>query len=179
MSWPLVTERLALRRATADDVEATWRYRQLPEVAQWVEAAPQSLDEYRHWYTDHHAHDVIVECDHVVIGTISIKLVDPWGQRENRELTRGTQAELGWTFDPAYGGKGYATEAVRAVIAQCFNTLGLRRVVAECFAANEPSWRLMERVGMRREGYYRKDSLHRSGQWLDGMSYALLAEEWS
>ena len=47
-----------------------------------------------------------------------------------------------------------------------------------CFADNAPSWRLMERVGMRREAYNVKDSLHRSGEWLDGMMYGLLADEW-
>ena len=47
-----------------------------------------------------------------------------------------------------------------------------------CFADNEPSWRLMERVGMRRELYAVRESLHRSGAWLDGLGYALLADEW-
>ena len=47
-----------------------------------------------------------------------------------------------------------------------------------CFAANEPSWRLMERVGMRREAHNVKDSLHRDHGWQDGYVYALLADEW-
>jgi RimJ/RimL family protein N-acetyltransferase len=50
--------------------------------------------------------------------------------------------------------------------------------VANCFADNEASWRLMERLGMRRELYAVRESLHRSGEWLDAMGYALLAEEW-
>ena len=58
-----------------------------------------------------------------------------------------------------------------------FDGMGLRRVTAGCFAANEPSWRLMERVGMRRETVTVRESLHRSGEWLDGMGYALLADE--
>ena len=57
--------------------------------------------------------------------------------------------------------------------------LGLRRVVATCFADNEPSWRLMERIGMRREQHAVKDALHRSGAWLDSYGYALLATEWA
>src|SRR5690606_12118292 len=90
----------------------------------------------------------------------------------------GVQAELGWVLDPEFTGRGYATEAVRAVIDVCFGPLGLRRVHAGCFAANEPSWRLMERLGMRREEFSRKTGLHRSGEWMDGMNYAVLAEEW-
>jgi RimJ/RimL family protein N-acetyltransferase len=67
---------------------------------------------------------------------------------------------------------------VEEVLRVCFDVLGLRRVVAGCFAANTASWRLMERVGMRREGYAVRDALHRSGEWMDSCEYALLAEEW-
>ena len=86
-------------------------------------------------------------------------------------------AELGWTFDPAFGGQGYATEAVRALIGLCFGQLGLRRLHADCFFDSEPSWRLMERVGLRRELHSVRESLHRTRGWLDGLSYALLADE--
>ncbi len=88
------------------------------------------------------------------------------------------QAELGWVLDPEHTGHGYATEAVRGLLRLCFDDLGLRRVTAVCFADNEASWRLMERVGMRRELHTVRDSLHRSGEWLDGLGYALLADEW-
>jgi RimJ/RimL family protein N-acetyltransferase len=46
------------------------------------------------------------------------------------------------------------------------------------FTDNTTSWRLMERVGMRRETCAVRESLHRSGEWLDGYGYALLADEW-
>jgi RimJ/RimL family protein N-acetyltransferase len=103
---------------------------------------------------------------------------DGWAQAEVAEQARGVHAELGWVMNPRHAGHGYASEAVRELIRLCFDELGLRRVAANCFADNEPSWRLMERVGMRREIYSVRDSLHRSGQWMDGMSYALLADEW-
>ena len=51
-------------------------------------------------------------------------------------------------------------------------------MIANCFAENTPSWRIMERVGMRREAHNVKDSLHRDRGWCDGFVYALLAEEW-
>jgi RimJ/RimL family protein N-acetyltransferase len=113
-----------------------------------------------------------------VVGDLMLKVQDAWAQAEVADHGRGVQAELGWVFDPDHAGHGYATEAVRELIRLCFEDLGLRRVTADCFAGNVASWRLMERVGMRREAYTVRDSLHRSGEWLDGMSYALLAEEW-
>ena len=85
---------------------------------------------------------------------------------------------LGWVVAPSHAGRGIATEAVTALLAICFDHLGLRRVKALCFADNTPSWKLMERVGMRREEYNVRDSLHRDRGWLDGMGYALLADEW-
>ena len=72
-----------------------------------------------------------------------------------------------------------ATEAVRELLRHCFQDLGVRRVTANCFLDNDSSWRLMERVGMRREQHAVRESLHRSGRWLDTVAYALLHEEWS
>jgi RimJ/RimL family protein N-acetyltransferase len=72
----------------------------------------------------------------------------------------------------------YATEAVRTLLPICFNDLGLRRIVANCSADNVASVRLMERIGFRRESHTLKDSLHRFGEWLDGLGYTLTADEW-
>ncbi len=107
-----------------------------------------------------------------------LRVEDAWSQKEVVEDARGRDAELGWVLDPAYVGHGYATEAVRELLRICFVDLGLRRVTAICFADNEASWRLMERVGMRREVHTVEESLHRSGRWLDGLGYAMLAHEW-
>ncbi|PJJ45268.1 RimJ/RimL family protein N-acetyltransferase [Glutamicibacter mysorens] len=185
ISWPVRTERLSMRRVTPDDVEAIWRYRQLAEVTQWITAGPGTLEDFRAMFIakDYPLKDLAVELDTgqgtELIGTVMLDIVDGWGQSEVEHSAKGVEGNLGWSFDPAYGGKGYATEAVRAAIGLCFGPLGLRRVTAECFAANEPSWKLMERLGMRKEFHGRKDSLHRNGEWMDSMAYALLAEEWT
>jgi RimJ/RimL family protein N-acetyltransferase len=85
--------------------------------------------------------------------------------------------EIGYCLDPQYTGQGYATEAVRQVLRYCFDDLGVHRIVANCFADNETSWRLLERLGMRRAIHAVADSLHRSGKWLDSYGYALVADE--
>ena len=72
-----------------------------------------------------------------------------------------------------------APASAAALLQICFEGLELRRVYAQCFADNVPSRRIMERLGMRREQHTIKESLHRSGEWLDGMMYALLADEWA
>jgi RimJ/RimL family protein N-acetyltransferase len=121
---------------------------------------------------------LVIERDGDVIGDLMLAPEDAWAQIEVAEQAKGVHAEIGWCIDPAAEGHGYATEAVRELIRVAFEELGLRRLVANAFAANEASTRLMERVGMRREQYAVRESLHRSGEWMDGVSYALLAEEW-
>ncbi|WP_148570828.1 GNAT family N-acetyltransferase [Nocardioides caldifontis] len=180
VAWPLRTERLAIRRGTKEDLEPTWRFRRLEEVGHWVTGFPRTLGEYRSRFEEPARLDSLLVVEHggEVVGDLMVRIEDAWSQSEVTDLARGVQAELGWTLDPAHGGKGFATEAVRAAIGLCFEELGLRRVVAICFADNTASWRLMERVGMRREGYTVKDALHRDGRWLDGLNYAMLREEW-
>ena len=179
VAWPVRTTRLVLRPATVGDAEATWEFRRLPEVSRWLTREAGSLEDYRDQFLDgpRLAKTLVIELDGCVIGDLMLDVQDAWAQAEVADRARGTQAELGWVLHPDHTGHGYATEAVRALLAIAFDGLGLRRVTAACFAANESSWRLMERVGMRREAHNVRESLHRSGEWLDGMVYALLAEE--
>jgi len=181
LSWPKHTERLTIRPVTKDDFEALWQIRRQESVGRWMTSDSADWDRFAEGMGDtiRMAKTLVIERHSVVIGDLMIAPEDPWAQAEVVEQAKGVQAEIGWCIDPAVEGHGYATEAVRELIRVAFEELGLRRLVAHCFAANEASWRLMERVGMRREVHTVKESLHRSGEWMDGMSYALLAEEWT
>jgi RimJ/RimL family protein N-acetyltransferase len=180
VDWPVRTERLSIRPATEADLDATWRYQHLPEVGEWITRAPERRDDYAQQFLDPErlARTLVVELDGQVIGDLMLRVEDAWAQAEVQDRARDVQAELGWAMDPAYAGHGYATEAVEALVRVCFEDLGLRRVFANCFADNAASRRLMERLGMRLEVHTRQESLHRSGRWLDGLGYALLADEW-
>jgi RimJ/RimL family protein N-acetyltransferase len=182
---PLHTERLTLRPATADDTEPTWGYRRLEAVNEWLTGCPSDLPAYRELFSEpaRLATTVIVtlgdDLAAPVIGDFMLRREDAWAQLEVADRARGTQAELGWVLDPARSGQGYATEAVRELLRHCFQDLGVRRAVSSCFLDNDTSWRLMERVGMRREVHAVRESLHRSGRWVDTVGYAVLAEEWT
>jgi RimJ/RimL family protein N-acetyltransferase len=184
LRWPRHTDRLTLRPVTPVDFEALWQIRRQESVGRWMTSSSSDRDGFVEMMAgaDRMAKTLVIERAAPggprVIGDLMLAPEDAWAQSEVAALARGVQAEIGWCLDPAVEGNGYATEAVRELIRLAFEELGLRRLTALCFAANEASWRLMERVGMRREAYNVADSLHRSGTWMDGMAYALLAEEW-
>lgn len=62
--------------------------------------------------------------------------------------------EIAWRLSTAWQGRGYAREAAEAALGYAFDTLGLDRVVAFTVPANEASWGLMKRLGMRRIGTF-------------------------
>jgi RimJ/RimL family protein N-acetyltransferase len=181
LSWPTHTERLTIRPVTKDDFEDLWKIRRQESVGRWMTSTSADWDRFAEVMGDatRMAKTLVIERDGAVIGDLMLAPEDPWAQVEVADRARGVQAEIGWCLDPALEGNGFATEAVRELIRVGFEDLGLRRLVAHCFAENDASWRLMERVGMRREVHTVKESLHRSGEWLDGLSYGLLAEEWA
>ncbi|MBJ6359952.1 GNAT family N-acetyltransferase [Paenibacillus sp. GCM10012307] len=86
--------------------------------------------------------------------------------------------EIGWVFDPRYCNQGYATEAARAVMDYGFCRLHLHRIIATCQPDNIPSWRVMEKLGMRREGFFKQCIPRGDGGWWDEYYYAVLKEEW-
>ena len=180
IAWPVRTQRLTLRPAGEADAGQTWRYWRVEEVARWLPFAPGAVEDYRAKFLEPErlAKTLVIEHHGGVIGDLMLSVGDGWAQREVADQARAVQAEIGYVLDPSYGGRGHATEAVEALLGLCFDDLGLRRVTAGCFADNVASWRLMERLGMRREIHTLRKSLHRSGEWLDGMGYALLADEW-
>jgi RimJ/RimL family protein N-acetyltransferase len=175
--WPVRTARLTLRPAAPQDAEAIWEVRRRPGVSEWLTRDTADRDTFvaRLRRPENLAVTLVVELEGAVVGDLMLRVEDSWVQDD---LPAAQQAVLGWVLSPEHGGRGYATEAVAQLVRICFEDLGLRRVRATCFADNEPSWRLMERLGMRREEHSVRDALHRSRGWLDGYTYALLEDEW-
>jgi RimJ/RimL family protein N-acetyltransferase len=85
--------------------------------------------------------------------------------------------EIGWVFNPKYHNKGYASEAAQAILKFGFEKMKLHRIIATCQPQNIPSYRVMEKIGMRREGYFKK-CIPKGNEWWDEYYYAILEEEW-
>lgn len=86
--------------------------------------------------------------------------------------------EIGYRFDAGVHRRGYGLQACTALIAFLFREVRVRKLVAFCVSDNEPSWRLMAKLGMQREAWFREYT-HLAGAWRDEFVYGLLAREWS
>ena len=184
MRWtlrdPIATARLRLRPVTAADADAVVAYRSLAEVARYVPFEPMDAAEVARriagpWsqtiLDDEHTGlllGIALASSDRIIGDLSLFLGPP----EHRG------AEVGWVLNPACSGHGYATEAAHGLLHLAFDTLGLHRVTARVDVRNEPSQRLADRLGMRREAHLVANEWFK-GAWSDEINFALLEEEWA
>ncbi len=176
---PLETPRLIMREFKKSDLKAVHAYSSLDEVARYLVWGPNTLNQSKEaiegFLDDQRARPreifdvaITLKPKREVIGGVGVRITD----KDN--LT----GELGYTLHPDYWGYGLATEASYAMLDAGFNMLGLQRIVAHCDQRNKASARVMERLGMRREGVFR-GSKHIHGQWRDEYLYAILAEDFS
>lgn len=170
---PFETERLKLREPRREDAEAIYRaYATDPEVARYMTWRPHtSIDETRTFiegriqsWNAARDWDWVIELKETgaVVGCIGVR-------RDQHEIT------LGYVLARAHWGKGLMPEAVKAVAFRAFDDVAIHRVCARCDVDNRPSARVMEKVGMRREGLLRRSLLHpnQSAEPRDGYLYAV------
>jgi RimJ/RimL family protein N-acetyltransferase len=176
----LVTRRLLLRRFTGPDAEPFAEYRSIPEVARYQSwDAPYPVERARGlvaWLLDHHPDDP-GEWFQLAISERAApeRLVGDCGFRAR--VDEPAIVDVGFTLHPAFQGRGYATEAIGELLRYLFEDRGKHKVCADCDTRNDPSWRLMERLGFTREGMLR-GSYRDGGTWADEYLYGILAEDW-
>jgi len=150
----LTTERLVLRPFSPSDADAVQRLAGEPEVADTTLSIPHPyLDGMaKAWIATHEtawtrnesATLAVTETGEGLVGAISLRI----------ELAQ-RRAELGYWIGRPYWGRGYATEAARAMIAWGFAHVGLSRIYAHHMTRNPASGRVMEKIGMQYEGTLR------------------------
>jgi RimJ/RimL family protein N-acetyltransferase len=175
---PVRTERLVLREFRADDFDALLPFHSdpgnvlyVPFEARTPEQMQVALDKKIAGTTlaapGDHLDLAVALHDGTVVGDLVVML---------HEVEHGT-VEVGWIFDPAHGGSGYATEAVRAMLDLVFTGLQARRAVARVDARNTASLRLCARVGMRQEAHLVENEVFK-GSLSSEIDFALLSREW-
>ena len=172
----LKTERLILRTVRPADAGGIFAYRSLPEVCKY-QGRHENVRKTRRIITltnavkpntpmTWHQLAVLEKKSGRLVGDIGIHFKD----KENQ------QAELAYTLAPQYQGRGYATEAALRVLAYLFGKLKKHRVAATADPRNKGSVNVMKRIGMRKEGYFKK-SFWTGKEWTDDVAYAVLREE--
>jgi RimJ/RimL family protein N-acetyltransferase len=176
MPLPIVTKRLILRQFAEGDALDLLECVTHPSVAgaaPEIEASEAGVKRYIEMqnamtpFEEDQCFDLALERtkDGKVIGLVTLV------RRKHRK------GEIGWALGIDHRGKGYATEAGRALMTYCFQVLGLHRIEARTISSNTKSWRLMDRLGMVREARLR-DAVSRDGEWLDTLIYGTLHREW-
>ena len=171
------TERLVLRPWTLGDVPELVRLAGEREVAEATLRLPHPYEESRgiEWISGHAAAwgrresvplAITSPGGDGLVGSISLQLAPAHAR-----------AELGYWIGRPFWGRGYATEAAAALVDWGFRNLDLLRVYAGHFAGNPASGRVLEKLGMRREGVLRGHLL-RWGRSQDDVIWGLLRAEW-
>ncbi len=160
------------------DFEAAHEYACDPEVCRYLVYGPDTPKETRQFLqmaiTESHKNPctrfhlaVVEQQTDRLIGACSLEIVSE----------RNQTADLGYCLNKTQWNRGYATECARALVAYGFQELGLHRIEATCRPANAASAKVLQKVGMQKEGHLRHHKLIR-GKWEDSLLYAILAEEW-
>ena len=178
-SYPLRSPRLALRPVSEQDVEALVAYRSLPEVCRYVPFEPMDAAAVRDRVHGMWARQALESQGEAL--TLGVELsasgeligdvILMWHSLEHRG------GEIGYVFNPAFAGQGYATEAAHRVLHLAFDDLGLHRVMARVDADNHSSARLAARLGMRQEAHLVQNEWFK-GRWSDELDFAILEAEW-
>jgi RimJ/RimL family protein N-acetyltransferase len=177
--YPIRTERLLLRPYDPADVDALYAYQRLPEVHRYLYTEPRSRSEVEALVAERADARALTEAGQALTlvavlaqtGELVGDCVLFWHSLEHQ------QGEVGYVFNPAYQGRGLATETVGALLRLGFEGLGLHRIAGRLDARNVASARVLERVGLRREAHMVENEFVK-GEWTDELIYAILRAEW-
>jgi RimJ/RimL family protein N-acetyltransferase len=177
--YPLETARLYLRPFHDDDLTDLYEYYRQPNVTRYLPWGTKNLLETRDAIQKKKQRTSLNEENTIYNLAVVLK--------ENNKLIgdillflrsiESRQGELGYVFNPDFHGRGYATEAAELMLNMGFETFNFHRIYARCDPRNTGSYKLMERLGMRREAHLIHNEMFK-GEWGDELVYAILEDEW-
>lgn len=158
------TDRMIFRSVKRGDCKDIFEYSSDPRTSQYLLWDPHESIEYTKSFIE------------IILSKYKIGEYNDWALvlKENKKMIgtcgftrideRNGVAEIGYVLNPKYWGMGLATEAAKKVIDFAFNELGVNRVEARFIFGNEASQKVMNKVGMKFEGYQR-ESLFSKGKF--------------
>lgn len=176
----MLTDRLRLRQFLPSDWEDLLEYLSIPEVVRYepygVYTKEECINEAkeRHEEINNRFWAVCLQDSHKMIGHVYFAQAEP---EEFRTW------EIGYVFNPAFYGQGYATEACKRILQHGFQDKNAHRIVAGANVKNEASWKVLERLHMRREAHMLQNIFFKRTPdgdpiWNDSYRYAILSTEY-
>lgn len=176
---PITTERLILRRFTPEDASDRWDYRGRADVSKYLYMSPWTQEEAERNTKEAATSPFNADGDQLVlaverrdqpgvIGEVSFRLTN----------VAAEQAETGYILHPDAQGRGYASEAMRAMLHLGFATIGFHRIYARLDEENVGSVSMCQRLGMRQEARLIENDI-RDGVLGTELIYAILRPEWA
>jgi len=178
MNQTMETKRLIIRTFQADDWQDLHEYLSDGQVVKFEPYRPfteeQSRQEAARRANDKNFLAVCLKENGKLIGNLYFAAQQP---------DDFMAFEIGYVFNRQYQGRGYATESVRRLLRHIFEDRNAHRVEAFCNSENTASWRLLERLHMRREAHLLENVFFFTDEegnplWLNSYSYAMLQSEW-
>ncbi|WP_159640495.1 GNAT family N-acetyltransferase [Erysipelothrix anatis] len=169
MKLILETERLIIRNYVATDVTDAAEFLMDEETMYYIPETFKSLSELQQFIVaPEHTNNYLpveLKSSGKIIGHISFM-----------DVFQGHTYEIGWVFNKKYQGQGYAFEAAKAIMMDGFSNRALHRIIATAQPQNSSSWKLMERLNMRREAHHIA-CIPFQDTWWDEFYYAILKDE--
>ena len=176
--FPIRTERLVLRRFQILDAKDLADLTSNPDTLRYLDWTAMTLEDAQEWIASQSGtrFPQSREYCHFAIEAIQaakvIGLITFWFPHEDFDL-----AQFEIIIQPNSQRKGYATEAVRGLLAYAFTGLRVRRIVAECGSRNLPGCGLLLKTGLRKESECIQDRFLK-GKWVNTVGFALLKQEY-
>ena len=174
----LETHRLLMRDFIEADWQAVFTYQSDPlylRYNDWTHRTQKDVCEFIQIFIDQQKDQPRTKFQLAVVLKEESRLIGNCGIRVNDREMR--EANIGYELNTQYWGQGYATEAAQAILKFGFEKLRMHRIWSWCVAENVASVRVLEKIGMLREGHLREKELIK-GRWYDNFLYAILDHEW-
>src|SRR5258708_7939362 len=157
----LTTPRLLLREFRESDWEAVLEYQSDPRYLRlyaWAERTEGEVCTFVQRFMAQQAEEPRTRFQLALVRRGEERLIGNCGIRVNDPALR--EANIGYELDPRHWGQGYATEAGAEILRFGFEELKLRRIWSWCVSENVASARVLEKIGMRREGHLREKEFY-------------------
>ena len=189
-SKQIETERLLLKAQTMQEQKRLWEILMMPEVNKYFLTVPAKFREKlldwnkqeKYYKMDmEHANDsdifrwsIFLKDTGECIGRVSCHE----GHDEDSNVTDPSIRGVGWLIDPAFQGKGYATEAAIAMIDYMFIEVGINEIRTGAAIVNPASWMIMEKLGFVRQNKTKMVQYTFLDEPIEDYSYTITKEQW-